>query len=44
MTEPDKPTPSLYEWAGGEPAIRRLMEAGGVSTGRHPKLHLTGTR
>ena len=26
MTEPDKPTPSLYEWAGGEPAIRRLMD------------------
>ena len=25
-TEPDKPTPSLYEWAGGEPAIRRLMD------------------
>ena len=27
MTEPDKPTPSLYEWAGGEPAIRRLMDS-----------------
>jgi hemoglobin len=26
MTEPDKPTPSLYEWAGREPAIRRLMD------------------
>jgi hypothetical protein len=26
MTEPDKPTASLYEWAGGEPAIRRLMD------------------
>jgi hemoglobin len=26
MTEPDKPTPSLYEWAGGQPAIRRLMD------------------
>ena len=26
MTEPDKPTPSLHEWAGGEPAIRRLMD------------------
>ena len=26
MSEPDKPTPSLYEWAGGEPAIRRLMD------------------
>ena len=26
MTEPDKPTPSLYGWAGGEPAIRRLMD------------------
>jgi hemoglobin len=26
MTEPDKPTPSLYEWAGGEQAIRRLMD------------------
>ena len=26
MTEPDRPTPSLYEWAGGEPAIRRLMD------------------
>jgi hemoglobin len=26
MTETDKPAPSLYEWAGGEPAIRRLMD------------------
>lgn len=26
MTEPDKPTPSLYEWAGGDSAIRRLMD------------------
>jgi len=26
MTESDKPTPSLYEWAGGEAAIRRLMD------------------
>jgi hemoglobin len=26
MSEPDKPTPSLYEWAGREPAIRRLMD------------------
>jgi hemoglobin len=26
MTDPDKSTPSLYEWAGGEPAIRRLMD------------------
>ena len=26
MTEPDNPTPSLYDWAGGEPAIRRLMD------------------
>jgi hemoglobin len=26
MTEPGKPTPSLYEWAGGEAAIRRLMD------------------
>jgi hemoglobin len=26
MTETDNPTPSLYEWAGGEPAIRRLMD------------------
>jgi hemoglobin len=26
MSEPDKPTPSLYEWAGGETAIRRLMD------------------
>ena len=26
MSEPDKPIPSLYEWAGGEPAIRRLMD------------------
>src|SRR4029453_8991297 len=26
MTEPDEPIPSLYEWAGGEPAIRRLMD------------------
>jgi hemoglobin len=26
MTEPDNRTPSLFEWAGGEPAIRRLMD------------------
>ena len=26
MTAPHEPTPSLYEWAGGEPAIRRLMD------------------
>jgi hemoglobin len=26
MTGPDKPTPTLYEWAGGEPAIRRLKD------------------
>jgi hemoglobin len=26
MTERDEPTPTLYEWAGGEPAIRRLMD------------------
>jgi hemoglobin len=26
MTEPDKPIPSLYEWTGGEPAIRRPMD------------------
>src|SRR5215208_7707535 len=26
MTEPNKPTPSLSDWAGGEPAIRRLMD------------------
>ena len=26
MTEPDKPAPTLYEWAGGESAIRRLMD------------------
>src|SRR5918994_7035288 len=27
MSEPDKPTPTLFEWAGGEPAIRRLMDS-----------------
>ena len=26
MSEPDNSTPSLYQWAGGEPAIRRLMD------------------
>ena len=26
MTERDTSAPSLYEWAGGEPAIRRLMD------------------
>jgi hemoglobin len=26
MTEPDEPTPTVYDWAGGEPAIRRLMD------------------
>jgi len=26
MTDPDKATPTLFEWAGGEPAIRRLMD------------------
>jgi hemoglobin len=26
MTEPVNATPSLYEWAGGEAAIRRLMD------------------
>ena len=26
MTEPAKPAPTLYEWAGGESAIRRLMD------------------
>jgi hemoglobin len=26
MPESDEPTPSLYRWAGGEAAIRRLMD------------------
>jgi hemoglobin len=26
MSESDKPTPSLYQWAGGEAAIRRLID------------------
>ena len=26
MTEPDAPTPTLYRWAGGEAAIRRLID------------------
>ena len=26
MSEPKDPPPSLYQWAGGEPAIRRLMD------------------
>ena len=26
MSAPDKPTPSLYQWAGGDAAIRRLMD------------------
>ena len=27
MSSPDNPTPSLYRWAGGEPAIRRLINS-----------------
>jgi hemoglobin len=27
MPQPDDATPSLYDWAGGEPAIRRLMDS-----------------
>jgi truncated hemoglobin YjbI len=26
MTDSDDATPSLFEWAGGEPAIRQLMD------------------
>jgi hemoglobin len=26
MSETDNATPSLYQWAGGEPAVRRLMD------------------
>jgi hemoglobin len=26
-SEPDNPTPSLYQWAGGDAAIRRLMDS-----------------
>ena len=26
MSEPDAPTPTLYRWAGGEAAIRRLID------------------
>jgi len=27
VSEPDNPTPSLFRWAGGEAAIRRLIDA-----------------